>query len=440
MKPEQKKLERLLRRIAKGEDVSEQEMLSHWRGLAGDHEFLRFINKAGGEAFSGWAEDKPAAAEKFRLLQNALARAKGIPGNSLLSETLEDPLIFVAAVELLEQFGNVSALTTLLEEPFGREQHQIIRKAIYRLKQKGITPSEATSTQYQSPREMFVFGENRLARWQPIFYFRAHSAYTEAGDLFVLQLEEGRHFGPAEQRRDVQMDSKSLLELADRYSEGLERQSGMKIGFHPMDPTHARFFLQKSAGLLKETAGERAISDFLKFIGDGTAEDPFIKFERKEGYVPDLQQASAVLEAPYFLHWVFITDELSEFITELEKMEQGPIVLPPAKLLEMRHAAANRWIEKYFDAKNRAVWSLAFAKAAYFLHDSDFYHAQSAWSISEALQDAETRIDRIPAVAFLLERSVKLILQEKKKQDEQEKQTSLIMSPAEFAAQQQRKR
>src|SRR5439155_10449071 len=118
-------------------------------------------------------------------------------------------------------------------------------------------------------------------------------------------------------------------ELSGRYSEGLEKQSGMKIGFQYTAPANARFFLQKSADLLKGTSGERAISDFLKFIGDGKTEDPLVEFETKEGYVPDLQQASAVLENPYFLHWVFTTEELAGFIEELEKMEQGPIVLPP---------------------------------------------------------------------------------------------------------------
>src|SRR5207249_4336681 len=81
-------------------------------------------------------------------------------------------------------------------------------------------------------------------------------------------------------------------------------------------------FLQKSADLLKGTSGERAISDFLKFIGDGKTEDPLVEFETKDGYVPDLQQASAVLENPYFLHWVFTTEELTGFIEELEKKKQ----------------------------------------------------------------------------------------------------------------------
>src|SRR5262249_13218338 len=159
-----------------------------------------------------------------------------------------------------------SFLTTLLEESLDRPHDQIVRKALYRMKQRGVASEEPNAGQPSMTRELFSLGENRLARWQPMLYFRAHSAFTDTEDLFVLQLEEGRQFGPAEQRRDVQMESKILQELSYRYAESLERQSGMKINFHAVPSVHARFFLQKSAELLEGSAGERGMTDFLKFI------------------------------------------------------------------------------------------------------------------------------------------------------------------------------
>lgn len=454
MKSDLKKLERLLRKIEKGQDVPEQELLLHCESQSANDAIIQSLSqRETKDAFTRWAENKPAVASRLPGLIAAASKASAIRDTvrdgqktdwqKLRLQMIEEPEIFGSAVGLLELLATPSAvsfLTTLLEEPLDRLHDQTVRRALYRMKQKGIASERPGGPPRQTARELFSLGENRLARWQPMLYFRAHSAFTDTGDLFVLQLEEGRHFGPVEQRRDVQIDAQGLEQLAERYSESLEKQSGMKIGFHAAPSAHARYLLQQSARLLEGSAGERGIGDFLKFIGDETGEYPFEAFRSYAGYTPDLQQASAVLEIPYFTHWVFTTEELTGFVSDLEKLEQGPIVLPPAKIMEMRHAAGSTWLKEYFDAKNRAVWGLSFAKAAFFLRGSDFYHAQCAWILSQALEDTETPIENIPAAAFLLEKSASLILQEKKKQDEKEKETSLIMSPAEFAAQQQQRK
>lgn len=450
MKPDPKKLDRWLRKVGKREAVSQQNVVTNWS----DEAAIRILIRNNlWDAVEAWASDKPEVREKLMPLQGAFTRAVAIGSRieeksewpQLQKELLEDERLFAAAVELLESAATTQAatfITTLLVENPSDAQKQMMRKALYRLKERGIAAQTATASIGIAPnfREFFVFGENRLSRWHPMFYYRPETAFLERGDLFILQLEEGRQFGIAEQRRNVEINPDGLRQLAERYSQSLEQQSGMRIDFHLLAPEHARYFLQKSGELLRGSPGERGITDFFKFIGSGEVKDPLEPFSNYNGYVPDLQQASSVLEVPYFAHWVFTTSELTGFIEETQKLEQGPIVLPPAKLREMQHAAATKWVNEYFNERNRRIWALAFGKAAFFLKDLDFYNAQCAWKLSTALQDPEVPSDTIPAIGYLLEKSTNLILQEKKKEQEKERATSLIVTPAEFAAQQQQRK
>ncbi len=330
-------------------------------------------------------------------------------------------------------------LAALVEDTsLSEAQHHAVRKALYRLRQKGIEMQSTTEVQ-AGIRELFAVAENRIARWQPILYFRAHSSFSDAGDLYVLQLEESKNFEIAEQQRDLLIDAKAMSEMAEKYSANMEKHSGLKIPMRQMPSETGRYFLHRSLALLKDTTGERELSNFLRFIGPDESVNPGLVFETYEGYKPGPEQASSILESPFFAYWMFTTEETAEFVKELAELEKGPIVLPPAQVAERKHDAVIDWLKSYFNSKNRAVWALAFEKASYFLRESDFSQAQSAWVLSQALADSEIPVETIPATNFLLDRSLRIAAEDRDSREKEEKKGSLIVSPQEYMSRQGRR-
>ena len=82
----------------------------------------------------------------------------------------------LALLELEESNRTVSFLTKLLEQNPGREKDQSIRKALYRLRQKGFEPPRReipVITVEPDRSEIFLLAENRLPFWQAFFTIAA---------------------------------------------------------------------------------------------------------------------------------------------------------------------------------------------------------------------------------------------------------------------------
>lgn len=478
MKSNEKTLERLVRRVLKGQGVEASELLLHWESAKAGMSLIRLLNRQDGwPAFVAWAAGQAALDRKVRQLaetpgvpasQNDLFRQHGllsddtsdsgrVRAQSVAQAIAEnrredwdravgmmrnDPSIFEGALILLEAYPSADTVAFLdqlrEQEGLSKEQQQMVRKLLYRLKQLG--QDVATESGRLSEPELFAFVENRLPLWQMAFYFRSHSPFGGAGDLYILRFMDGQDFEQPEQEPNVMLDAASLAEIGAQYSKKLQEQIGLEIPFRIVPAPHARYLFHRTLSTLTGTneAAERRLADFLRFVGkpEGSS-DPFADLSGRQMRMPGAEQTAMLLQLPHFRFWFLDSARLQPFYDEMQHAQAGPIILTEYQQRERRAAAAVQAIRNYFDDHQRIAWSLAFEKAAFFIKGSRPEAVEDAWAISRVLLDFATPVDSIPATVQLFERTLAAVEKQRQTQAEEEKRGSLIVTPDEFARQQQ---
>jgi len=465
MIPNEKKLEKLVKKVVKQQPVNPADILFHWKGLGerGDRVAINVINRQNGwEAFALWSESEPemrslllgvsdragiSEAGVLVLKAAGLARSgedtdrshalwilqtvRDGPSENLRRAELmmlQSPDFFEGALSLLEieeTQPTAEFLTNLLEEGLPQEQDQAVRKSLYRLRQKGIeAPAKEETVRLvpeQSRQEIFLLAENRLPLWQPFFYY---SSQGSRGDWFFAEINEGNRFEIVQQQRNVRMNQKQMQRIAKNYASHFEQGTGVKLAFLHLPSEHARYFVEASFELLS------GADDFRKYMGESERQNPFRDWEVKA----DLLQADAasLLEQEFFILWMVEDEFLKEFDTRLKQIEEGPIVLPEQQRRQQKFEAFDHATEEYFSAEKRRVWSLALEKAAYSFKDSDVESARIALGFARMLSDQGRKISSVPFAAALLERSLQIHEKQEAKRETEEKKTSLIMTPQEY--------
>jgi hypothetical protein len=465
MTPNEKNLEKIVKKIVKQHPVNAVDLFFHWSGLSarGDRIVINTLNRQNGwEAFLMWSESE---AEARRMLQRIVDRAGiseagvlGLKSAGLASageETersqslwilqtvrsrmrenwgeaaqriLKDEDFFEGTLSLLETeetIATVEFLTFLLVSPLNHEQDQEIRKTLYRFRQKGIAmPVAEKGIEFITETErteIFLLAENRLPLWQPFFYYSGKGA---RGDWFFAEINEGKSFEIVQQQRDVRMNQKDMMRIAKNYAAHFEQGTGVKMAFLSMPPAQARYFVETSFDFL------RGAEEFRRYIGVAEKENPFAEMD-----IPaDLLQedATSLLNQEFFILWMVEDDFLARLFNRIKQIEEGPIILPEQQRREQKLEAMEQAIEEYFSAEKRKIWALALEKAAYSLKNSDSDSAKSALGFAKMLSDSEKNISSIPFATVLFERSMEIHEKQLAKQKSEEKKTSLIMSPQEF--------
>jgi hypothetical protein len=464
--------------VIKGQDVSVADLLFHWSGLGrqGDALVIRLLNRQNSwETIAQLAQHHPELHGKL----GSLADSAGVTGQAarilelagiavstgdcprtraLWIEQavredrtadwdrarymmLHDPDLLAGVLPLLET-GDVPEhaarfITTVLVEKLSLEQDQSLRRVLYHLRQRGVVVEEHREALMHLDKEMFAYGENRVPMWQPALYFRAHSAFTSSGDLYALSLYEGKSFEASDQKRDLHLDREGFRHLAEQYSLHIQTEMALAVPFRVLSPGTGRYFLQKTEALLRGTPASDRILEFFKFMGDGQAEDPLAALRAHDPQ--PLAVASNVLTDPYFVHWMLDSEDIREYLSELERMQSGPIILPESQLREKSRQAAHQALARCLTGPARMLWSFAFEKAAFFLGGPGQPKAVSAYAISRGLADLTISVEDLYVATWLFERSVAREAEAKKKEQQEEHRGSLIMTPAEFQKQIQRK-
>lgn len=472
IKPKEQNLERLLRKLIKQQPVSASDLLAHWQGLgaAGDRVFISTLNKQNGwEPFVLWSESEPQVREKLK----AIADRPGISESGLLvlkasrlvaseGETprsqslwilqtvrngesqdwpratewmLQDEDFFYATLALLELEESQQTahfFSRLLEQKLSREQDQAIRRSLYRFRLKGFEPpqQESTTPVAVEPKrtEIFLFAQNRLPLWQPFFYYRSTGS---RGDWFFAEITEGTGFEIVQQQRDIRMNEKRMQQIADHYAAEFGKGTGVKMPFVRIPPVHARFFLSRSFDLI--TGSE----DFQKYLGTGATENPFEEWTvQKETAESD---ALMLLNHDYFQLWVAEDSFLDRLFEQLREVEQAPIILPEHQTRQRIAEVMKEMVQEYFSGTRRSAWRLALERASYFLRESEPDLAPRVFGFAsqfsqEGFDPAENAFARA-----LLDRSLKIQKERKAREEQEQKRSSLIMTPQEFERSLQKK-
>jgi hypothetical protein len=442
MKPDDRILEKQLKRIIRGESSDSELLANHWRGLGrtGNQIVIRALNRADAwESFANYATQQPAlrelaeglamlAKQAIKIIQQ-IESSRPEDWQNLRDEIRTNEDLFDTTLIMLETSNNESAaefVNSLLDRGFNKEQETRVRKLLYHFRQKGIRP-EVEAAGFQTVRELFFFGENKLPLWQPVLYFRPHSGFASNGDLLILRIIEGSETAPAEQQRNIALNQSSMKRLAERYSAQLSRQLGVEVQFHAVEAVHARFVLRRSAELIPDSSAAKPLQDFLKFIGPEPAKNPFESLNKSDTSSSDL-----FLREAYFSHWTLNPHDIEEYLSQLAVLERGPIILTGSSLAAKKMEIRSSFFQKVFTDHERSIWAFAFQKAAFYLQQSNPEVSASTIHWADQLHNPELQPEDIEIARALFDRTVELVTRQQKARQEEERKTSLIMTPDEF--------
>jgi hypothetical protein len=465
MTPNEKNLEKLVKKIVKQQPVNVADLFFHWGGLSGrgDRIVINTLNRHNGwEAFLMWSESEAEARTKLqriadlagiseagvlalksarlasageetersqslRVLQTVRGGKKENWGEAA-QRILKEEDFFEGTLSLLETEETIPTaefLTFLLQSHLTHEQDKAIRKTLYRFRQKGIVmPAEQKGIEFTSETErteIFLLAENRLPLWQPFFYYSGKGA---RGDWFFAEINEGKSFEIVQQQRNVRMNQKDMTRIAKNYAAHFEQGTGVKMAFLSMPPAHARYFVETSFDFLS------GAEEFRRYIGVTEKENPFVEMDISGNVLQ--ADAISLLNQEFFILWMVEEDFLARLFDRIKQIEEGPIILPEQQRRHQKSEVMEQAIEEYFSPEKRKIWALALEKAAYSLKNSDSDSTKSALGFAKMLSDAEKNISLIPFATVLFERSMEIHEKQLSKQKSEEKKTSLIMSPQEF--------
>ena len=295
---------------------------------------------------------------------------------------------------------------------------------------KNKSPAQPQTPSSRIDRELFFFGENRLALWQPVLYFNPHSAYSSTGDLLVLRILEGIECAPFEQQPNLTLNQTSMAQIAERYSGQLQNQLGLQMKFQPVSPSVARYLLSCSVQLISDANQARPLNDLLKFVGSEPSENPFEKLP--ESPAGEVLNIDLLLRDPYFAHWMLNPHEIEGYLERLTQLEKGPIILTGGPLMAKQQELKDEFLRQIFSAKQRAIWAFAFRKAAFYLRDTNSVVSGVALFYAKQLDDENLSAENLDVVRALFDRAIGIAQTQLKAKQEEEQKSSLIVTPDQF--------
>jgi hypothetical protein len=276
-------------------------------------------------------------------------------------------------------------------------------------------------------RELFFFGENRLALWQPVLYFNPHSAFSSTGDLLILRILEGIECAPLEQQPNLSLNQTSMAQIAERYAGQLANSLGLQMKFQLVAPAVGRFLLRNSVQLISDENQARPLNDFLRFIGPEPVEDPFIKIQ--ESPAGDVLNIDLLLRDPYFAHWMVNPHDVEKYLEQVKQLEKGPIILTGGPLMAKQQELKEEFLHQIFSAKQRSVWAFALRKAAFYLRDTNSVVSNVAMFYAKQLEDLNLPVESLDVARALFEKAVGIAQSQLKAKEEEEQKSSLIVTP-----------
>jgi hypothetical protein len=242
---------------------------------------------------------------------------------------------------------------------------------------------------------------------------------------------EGIECAAPEQHRGLTLTSKTFGELAQRYSGQLQEQMGIRIDFHQIAGNHARYLIRYSIEFLNGQPGLQHLHDFLKFAGEEPQASPFADLS-------EIDTDGTFFHDPYFERWIINPHEIQPLADELRNLEKGTIILTGAPLLERQQTIIHAFVSRYFSPYNRKLWSYLFGKAAFYLKGSNAAVAGAAYKTARMLDDDQVPLETIRPVWILFEKTLEIVKAQEKAKEEEERKTSLIVTPEEFERQRRR--
>jgi hypothetical protein len=151
-----------------------------------------------------------------------------------------------------------------------------------------------------------------------------------------------------------------------------------------------------------------------------------------------LATSTQLFEQPELQRWLLSHEQARRYIEQIAQVQESPLVLNRYQQQDRLQEVIDKAIVEVFSGENQAAYVRRLEETAFYLAACERIEAaKRALAVALALKRSEQGGKRIPFCEELVRQSIALHYQEERQQEQEEARSSLIMTPAQFAARMQ---
>ena len=384
----------------------------------------------------------PAVGEKLDHILDEIkaAQSQNVPHNEVLKKATsylkEEPYLTIHLIEALVRIPNpetAQLLTAIMAESEEKQVLKAIKRTLYKLRQKGVRwerkpidempvftpPKPAEPEGYLSPIDFT--GSRILVLARPVPQKGLLVVFSIISDLEGIQQLNASQFSKKEFKEFLASSLSSaefpVIEAPGAYCLHLLKEAGA---------------LTQSLSKALPQGYHEVESEF----NDVTWDEPvpliyqFIK-EDEIKELPHLVKDSVNLHAVMpFSTWHLNEQEVEKYASQITETQQSKIVLRPEQKEARFNAIYREALEELFPEDRRLLWKRRLEEMAYVLiKTGKGDEARAALSAAVDLNNPFSPIEPNPFIWNLLLKSIQILLKTDQEKKEEDKKTSLIITP-----------
>ena len=359
-------------------------------------------------------------------------------GELVLRDAAADAAI---AARLGAQVSDESAvlLQRIERETTDKHVRKAAKRALYRLEQRGIHPSEPAAAPPKPaaltapPIEGYVSAVD--GRGDQLVWLVKPQAGAIAHLFAVLNDPDGL--------REVELNTLTRKALKSIRAE-LAQQHQLRLV--AVDWRYADFLMHRAFEWAC-ARGTRMTGDYTALRAQLTRQPPpaavppdvLARLDAVTADATALAQSPALLDEPELRTWFRDAEQLAPFLAELGSVKDSPLVLNPAQQEERFEAVILQAIEAVFDADQRPSWARRLSAMGYYFAVTERpQRAAQAVAVARALEGTGAAREN-PFCAQLVRVSLAFFFQQSLQAEQERERTSLVLTPQQIAARRERR-
>jgi hypothetical protein len=384
----------------------------------------------------------PALEDKLDqiLAEIKAAQSQVVPPDEVLKKATsylkDEPYLTIHLIDALIRIPNPETAQLLMAMMAESEEKQVIKaikRTLYKLRQKGVRWEEKSTDKkpvFTPPKpaepegylsSIDSAGSRIIVLARPVPMKGLLAVFSMISDLEGIQQFTVNQFSKKEFREFVSSSLSSedfpVVETPGAYCLHLLKEAGaltqslskaLPQGYHELE------------SVFSDVAWDEPVPLIYQFMQEDEVKD-----------LPHLLKDSAYLhETMPTATWHLSSEEVEKYAARITEAEQSKIVLRPdqkeARIDEIYRAA----LEELFPEEKRLLWKRRLEEAAYvLLKTGKEDEARAALSAAVDLKKPLSSIEPNPFIWDLLLKSIQILLETDQEKKEEEKKTSLIITP-----------
>jgi hypothetical protein len=374
------------------------------------------------------------------LTEIKVAQGQNVPPDEVLKKAsvhlTQEPYLTIHLIEALVRIPNpetAQLLTAMMAEAEEKQVIKSIKRTLYKLRQRGVTweekpsderpvltpPKPAEPEGHLSPID--AAGSRLLVIARPIPLKGLLVVFSMVSDLEGIQQFNASQFS----KKGFKDFLKNSLSTAD----------------FPIVETPGAYclhLLKEAASLTQELSKPlpQGYHDVASGFRDISWDDPtpliyqFIKEDEVRDRPHLLKESANLHEIMPIASWHLKSEEVEKYASGITEAQQSRIVLRPDQQEARINAIYRDALEELFTEERRFLWKRRLEETAYvLLKTGNEEEAKSALSAAVDLNNPISPIDPNPFIWDLLVKSIQFLLETDREKEEEEKKTSLIVTP-----------